>query len=100
MVRATWKQKEQESQMSILCAKHGTSPEIKDGRDAALSLERGWQSIKEIIKRPGAIDGLLERSRRYFRDKLEFEEKWQEGEIGSIWNFYQTKDERLTKEIG
>ncbi len=94
-MRKTWTEQEEGSKAVELCSKYGTSVETIEGREAAFWLDRGHRIIIDLIKQPGTLEGLPEKSKKYFKDKLEYERLWQEGKVKKLFDFYQTKDERM-----
>lgn len=63
--------------------------------NAARMCENAHQHILNIIKCPNAMDGMKTSSRIYFAQKIEFEDLYKRGIVKSLWDFYQTKDERM-----
>jgi len=79
-----------ESNDTKLCRKWATNDILN-----ANTLESAHQHILSSVRLPGAMENRLKASQVHFAQKIEFEQFYQRGIVKSLWDYYQTKDERM-----
>lgn len=91
-MRKSWSRTREDERTNALCRKWATDPETKDGREAANWLERGHQFLLRITKSE-MMESFSAKTKKHFKDKHEFEQRFIFGELDTMWDFYKTKNE-------